>query len=180
MGVLAIAPPEYEVIITAGMYAAFHSMHWTSAYALTQKLFKKADDMVSLERSLTPRKGFPDILRRLRKAGVPYGIATSDTYERAIYSLNLFDNADDVSFIITPCDVEQGKPDPEMLKYISARTGIAMERIVMIGDSVVDVEMARRTGAIGIGVPEREDMKQRMLPYADVIAEDLDQIKLIE
>ena len=51
-----------------------------------------------------------------------------------------------------------------------------MEQIAMLGDSFVDVEMARAAGALGIGIPEQESMRQRMSGIADEIITSLDEI----
>ena len=127
---------------------------------------------------MKPRKGFPDILKRLRDASIPYGIATSDTKERAKKSVELFDDYSKVKFVVTIDDVERGKPDPDMLWWIQKRTKIPMENIAMVGDSIVDVEMAKNAGAIGIGIPEHEEMKQKMCGIASEIVDSLEDIKM--
>ena len=53
-----------------------------------------------------------------------------------------------------------------------------MENIAMVGDSIVDVEMAKNAGAIGIGIPEHEEMKQKMCGIASEIVDSLEDIKM--
>jgi ribonucleotide monophosphatase NagD (HAD superfamily) len=44
-----------------------------------------------------------------------------------------------------------GKPAGAMLEGLSQRTGIPIERFAMVGDRLyTDIEMARRTGALGV------------------------------
>lgn len=88
----------------------------------------------------------------------------------------MYDDFHQVSFVITPQDVQKGKPDPEMLQHISKLTGIDVKHIVMIGDSYVDVQMADAAGAIGIGIPENAEMAKKMQPFATVIIDSLDHI----
>jgi phosphoglycolate phosphatase len=44
------------------------------------------------------------------------------------------------------------KPDPELLRGTIARTGGSLERAVMVGDSIADIEMARAAGIPVIAV----------------------------
>ena len=175
-GVLAVASVPEEIAVTAGFLVDKLKFHWTKARELATLVFEEADKQFVLKNALKARKGFPDILHRIRKTGIPYGIATSDTYDRAKESINLFDDFQNVSFVVTPQNVKQGKPNPDMLLYIAEKTGVEMSNIMMIGDSYVDVMMASKAGAIGIGVPEEEKMRKDMQPYAAQIINDLDEI----
>jgi phosphoglycolate phosphatase len=57
-----------------------------------------------------------------------------------------------------------GKPDPEFLRQAAARVGMPLERVVMIGDSPLDVAMAKRAGSRSVavlsGVGSTEQLKQ--------------------
>ncbi len=178
-GILAVAPVPEEIISSAAYFADHQKMDWIRAREMTRDIFESGDRLFDLAAALKPRPGFPDILHRLQEAGIPYGVATSDTKERVEQSLDLFDRYEYVKFTVTLDDVERGKPCPDMLRLIQKKTGIPMGQIAMLGDSFVDVEMARAAGALGIGIPEQESMRQRMLGTADEIITSLDEI-LIE
>ena len=56
-------------------------------------------------------------------------------------------------FPLTRCANETAsKPDPLMLQQIVSETGAPVERMVMVGDTIYDMEMARRIGMPAIGV----------------------------
>ncbi|NRA70245.1 MAG: HAD-IA family hydrolase [Gammaproteobacteria bacterium] len=56
-------------------------------------------------------------------------------------------------FCDTVCASEaNSKPDPQMIELLLGRLGIARSEAVMIGDSTLDMEMARRAGIDAIGV----------------------------
>lgn len=56
-------------------------------------------------------------------------------------------------FPLTRCANETAsKPDPLMLQQIVTETGVPVERMVMVGDTIYDMEMARRIGMPAIGV----------------------------
>lgn len=177
-GIMALASPTEEIVVSAGLIAEETGCCWIEAREKARAVFQNADTEIDLKKALVPRKGFPAIFSRLRAAGIPYGIATSDTHKRTVQSLSMFDDPAAVSFIITPEDVQHGKPAPDMLIKISHITKVAMKNIAMLGDSYVDMEMASLAGAVGIGIPEDESMKQRMRMIADLIIEDLDGIQI--
>jgi phosphoglycolate phosphatase len=176
LGITATASPEEEITATAGFLTEHRRLGWTEARDYARKIFETSDQELDLSRALKPMEGFPDIFRRLRDRQIPYGIATSDTYERAKASIQLFDDWEAVRFVVTPKDVSKGKPDREMLDKISEITKIKTSEIVMIGDSYVDVEMANAAGAIGIGVTRDPGMKEKMKAFTPWIVESLEQI----
>lgn len=178
VGIIAVASPKEEITLTAGFLVEHTGMIWTKARDIAKKVFIESDKSMNLKESLTPRSGFPKIFQRLRKAGIPYGIATSDDQHRAIESINFFDNSHYLSFIVTPKEVTNGKPNPEMLYLIKKMTGVPLDRMMMVGDSYVDVKMAREAGAIGIGIPEIEPMAARMRGYANEVITSLDDIAI--
>ena len=176
-GILAVASPAEEITASAALIVQILKIRWTEARDRANEIFKTADEEVDLRRALKPRPGFPNIMERLRARGIPYGVATSDTTERTLDSFQLFDDPDALTFILCPRDVKRGKPYPDMLEEVSRRLQIPVEQLVMVGDSYVDVEMARRAGAIGIGIPETETMRQQMIQMGSIVLDSLDQIQ---
>lgn len=177
-GILAVASVPEELSATAAFLVRLRGYPWTTARDMARRVFTFSDKTFELEKALEPRAGFPDILRRLRKAGIPYGVATSDTRERVVRSLDLFDTSSGISCLVTPSDVKRGKPYPDMLEQISSSLGLPMDEIIMVGDSYVDMAMAREAGAVGVGVPESQEMRREMEPFADEIIQSLDEIML--
>ncbi|EIK53903.1 HAD superfamily hydrolase [Stutzerimonas stutzeri TS44] len=56
-------------------------------------------------------------------------------------------------FDVTRCaDETAGKPDPLMLEEILAHCGMRPEQALMVGDSVFDLQMARRAGVDSVAV----------------------------
>ena len=73
------------------------------------------------------------------------------------------------------------KPDRETIDLIAGRFGIKdNSRILMVGDSYVDMLMARSAGAYGMGVPEFPESREEMRPYASFIAGSLDELRIAE
>lgn len=178
-GIFALASPQEEIVITASLIHKHKRSDWGVCRKQAIDVFEKSDRAFDLLAALRPKLGFPEIFHKLRIASVPYGIATSDDDERTRASIQAFDRLEYLEFIITPVDVKQGKPNPDMLHLIAERTGAAMDRIMMIGDSVVDVLMAKQAGCIGIGIPDDDRMKQQMKPHASSIISSLAEIDVV-
>ncbi len=178
-GIFATASPKEEITATAGFLTQKEKKDWVTARQISEEIFVQADINLDLYKAISPHKGFPFIFSRLREVGIPYGIATSDTYERAWSSVQMFDDPSKLSFIITPKDVENGKPNPDMLNFIQKKANIPMNKIAMVGDSFVDMEMAKRAGAIGIGIPQDDTALKSMHSCATVIIENLNEISFM-
>ncbi len=178
VGILAIAPPPEEIVILAGFLVDKLGKVWHEARKLAAEIFEESDADISLERALKPQPGFIGLMKRINELDIPYGVATSDTFERTRDSMALYDCWDKVRFVVTPVEVPQGKPEPDMLIYISEKEKVSLSRIVMIGDSYVDVKMAKSAGSVGIGVSALTEMREKMKPYATEIITELTEIEI--
>lgn len=178
IGILAVAPPTEEMIILAGFLTSRLGTVWHKGRNLAAKLFAESDEDIDLHRALKPQPGYVSLMKRINDLKIPYGVATSDTLERTRDSMTFYDCWKNVRFVVTPTDVPRGKPNPDMLEYISKKNGVPLNRIVMIGDSYVDVKMAKSAGSIGIGVTPFEEMQEKMKPYATEIVESLEEVEI--
>ena len=178
VGILAVAPPAEEVVILAAFLVERCGMVWHKARNLAAAIFTESDAGIDLSRALSPQPGFVSLMKRINELDVPYGVATSDTYDRTRDSMARYDCWDKVRFVITPEDVERGKPNPDMLQFISGKTGVPVDRIIMFGDSYVDVQMAHAAGSVGIGVTTSPEMQEKMAPYATEIVKSLEEIRV--
>ena len=73
--------------------------------------------------------------------------------------------------------VKEGKPKPDMLKYISMKFNIPCNKMAMVGDTSSDMEMAAAAGCIGIGVLTGEGSRESMEDVAVEIIEDVTMLK---
>ncbi|WP_407296315.1 HAD-IA family hydrolase [Stutzerimonas zhaodongensis] len=111
-----------------------------------------ADHYLSLE--AVPSPLFPGVvqaLERFRDQGHLLAVATGKGRRGLDRVLAGHGWAD--FFDVTRCaDETASKPDPMMIHEILAYCGVCPERAVMIGDSVFDLEMARRAGVDSVAV----------------------------
>jgi pyrophosphatase PpaX len=86
-------------------------------------------------------------LRRLARRGVRLGLVTASTrsvVEPGLRRLNLEGLFEAMLFAD---DVDNGKPHPEALLLALAELGVTPADSVYVGDTIVDLEMARAAGA---------------------------------
>ena len=178
LGVMAVASPYEERTVTAGLLSDIYGWKWHTARDKAIEIFSTADRELDLKKAIVPQPGYQQLFDRLIEMNVPYAVATSDTLDRTRDSMGLFGHFSHVRYVVTPEDVAEGKPAPDMLLLMSQKSGVPISKIAMVGDSYVDVKMANAAGAIGIGVTRDPEMKQKMEPYASAIIETLNEICL--
>jgi HAD superfamily hydrolase (TIGR01549 family) len=98
-----------------------------------------------------PLPGAVALLRRLREAGVPHGIATSGERPGIDPSLEALE-VPDGTVVIERRDVNRAKPEPDLFLACQQRLGVAVEECYAVGDAVWDMLAARRARMLGVGV----------------------------
>lgn len=95
--------------------------------------------------------GARELLEYLRRAGVPFAIATSGGEVSARPSLEMLGIGGHTA-VVTRDQVAHAKPDPDLFIAAAKCLGVAIEHAVVVGDSVWDLLAARRAGALGVGL----------------------------
>lgn len=95
---------------------------------------------------LQPTDGARALVERLREDGYRIVVATSAGKEILNLLLDKADIGDLVDKCTTSSDVEDSKPDPDIVQAAVAESGYQRDEVVMIGDTPYDVEACRRAG----------------------------------
>lgn len=108
-----------------------------------------------LFRALLPRRrplpGARELLATLRRAGVPFAIATSGRRPEIDASLEVL-GIDHEVVVVERGDVPRAKPEPDLFLAAAERLGIEAGACYAVGDAVWDLLAARRAGMLGIGL----------------------------
>ncbi|QDY69489.1 HAD family hydrolase [Qingshengfaniella alkalisoli] len=109
------------------------------------------------------------LLGDLRQTGLKLGVATNDCVAPAEAHLaqagieGFFDH-------IIGCDSGYGaKPEPGMLLGFADYVGVPPEEVVMVGDSVHDLNCGRGAGARCVGVLTGSAQRSALEPLADIV-----------
>ena len=142
----------------AGHRVSMTDIHRTvgqGAARLVESLLGHADDDVEQGHTdfyspfLYEAPAFPgaaDLLRATKKAGLSVVLATSAS-EKEAGMLRAAIDADDVIDALTNSDdVESSKPEPDIVQAGLDKAGLTADRALFVGDTIWDVEAARRAG----------------------------------
>jgi len=102
--------------------------------------------------TLRPTPGARDLLERLRHDGLALVVATSAQGDDLKGLLDRAGVRDLIEESTTASEVEESKPDPDVVHAALHKVGAAPGEVVMIGDTPYDVEAAARAGVALVGV----------------------------
>lgn len=117
-----------------------------------------------------------DVLMEIKNAGIKIFVVTSDilfTTEKCLRGLGIHDLFD---AIYTDDGDIPPKPEPDCIYDICKRFSFAPDEIIMVGDTVNDVNFAKNGGIKMIGVAKGEKNIERFLKHTDIVLPDVSYI----
>jgi len=99
----------------------------------------------------TALPGAVKLLRFLREAGVPHGIATSGRRPEIDASLEVLGVGAE-TVVVERGDVLRAKPAPDLFLNCQQRLGVPVDDCYVVGDAVWDLLAARRARMLSIGL----------------------------
>jgi HAD superfamily hydrolase (TIGR01509 family) len=97
-------------------------------------------------------RGSRDLVLRLRDGGYHFAIASAAKSSELGSLLELANVADLIEVTTTSSEVDESKPDPEIVETALAKLKRPGKSAVMVGDTPYDIEAARAAGVACIGV----------------------------
>ena len=113
------------------------------------------------------------LLSGLRDLGLRLGVATNDAEAPALVHLEAAGVRPLFDFIAGFDSGHGAKPQPGQLLAFAACTGLAPERIAMVGDSTHDLIAGRSAGMQTVAVLTGLAETAQLAPYADVVLPDI-------
>jgi HAD superfamily hydrolase (TIGR01509 family) len=110
----------------------------------------EGDLYMELIEEVCPLAGARELLVELKERGHALVLASSAKQHEADHYLDLLDARELADGWTTSADVEQTKPQPDLVAAAIAKAG--GDEAVMVGDSTWDCEAAKRAGIATIGV----------------------------
>ena len=99
-----------------------------------------------------PFSAVPDLLRRIRHAGIRLAVASSAKKDELATYLDIAGIANLAEVTTCSDDVRQSKPAPDIFETALGKLGITGSDAVAIGDTPYDAIAARKAGITTIGV----------------------------
>jgi HAD superfamily hydrolase (TIGR01509 family) len=107
---------------------------------------------LAMAERLRPFAGAVELLTELASRGHTVVLATSSPEDELEVLLKVLDAGDAIAATTSAGDVENAKPDPDIIHAALDAVSMPAERAVMVGDSVWDVKAAARAGVPCIAV----------------------------
>ena len=116
--------------------------------------------------------GAADLVRELKAAGLPVGLATSSFPQWVAWTLSRLDleGAFDAEVLAPELD-EPGKPEPFIYEEAARRLGVAPERCLVVEDSASGIEAAARAGAYVLAYRPPDSDGEQDVSRADAVAD---------
>ena len=130
---------------------------------------KKLSEMVE------PLPGVPEFLITLKRNRIKMALATTDLTKRAELALSTIGIEKFFDFVAGADLVNNAKPAPDLVDFITSRLSVKNENSVVVGDSMVDLNMAKNSGSKFIGV-KTGLYNDDFLKESDFLAETLKDI----
>ncbi|WP_050602744.1 HAD family hydrolase [Ruegeria sp. 6PALISEP08] len=115
-------------------------------------------------------------LEALRNAGIKLGVATNDSEHPALQHLKSAGIREHFDFVAGYDSGHGFKPGPGQLLAFAAHVGVEPSRVVMVGDSLHDLQAGRAAGMTTIGVLTGLAEADALAPMADVVLPDIGHI----
>lgn len=126
-------------------------------------------------------KPFTDIralFGNIHRHGIKIAIATTDDRGATESMLTAFGVTDLVTTMVCADDGIKAKPAPDMVTAICARMKVDPSKVIVIGDTVADLQMARSAGAgLVIGVLSGVGSLEKLTPLADFLVDTIDTLQ---
>ena len=109
------------------------------------------EEYLELKPEVVPLPGAAELISSLRTQGYQVALASSGDPEFSREAMETLGVADDVAALTTSEDVDDSKPDPDLLQVTLDRLD-GVTHAVMVGDTPYDAESAAKAGMKCIGL----------------------------
>ncbi len=118
----------------------------------------------------------PDVLCGLKKSGYILSLATADDIYGAEQFLNKLKIADYFDEVFTFDGIHPAKPNPYYVKTICRKYNLAPSEIIMVGDTLIDMDFAKNSNVTAVGVAEKDNDKKYLKQYTKYVLGNVSEI----
>lgn len=152
---------------------------WHDAQDVIQKSLATGIGHSPTAELLKPLGDVAALFRRLKEAKVQIAIVTSDDRLATLATLELLGVKEQVSLMVCGDDEMPSKPNPAALWHISNQLAVAPAKIMMVGDSVGDMQFGSKAGvACRVGILGGASDAEELAAHADIVLESIEQIRV--
>ena len=178
-GPLATAPiAELETIVATVLYQA--GISWDEAVTLSVEHLTKRMAAPPAVDEIRPGANLVSLLGSFRDADIRLAVATTDNRLPAENCLEVLGIESLIEQLLCGDDrTGPRKPDPAVLLDIAESFGAPIYKVIMVGDTVSDLKMAKAAGAMAVAVTGGAGSREELEQQADVVIDSLEEISVI-
>lgn len=180
---------QYHLPVTDGFLDQLAGLDWNSAEPVFKRHFpaqwpraevqrqqKKRYQSYAAANGIPVKPGFYELLRYLKKAGIPAAIATSSDPKIAAQNVKQAKAESFFQAIITGYDpmVKRGKPAPDIYLHSARVLGVASQDCIVVEDAAAGIQAAYAANAHPVYIPDTARLDEATLRKAQWILPRLD------
>lgn len=126
------------------------------------------------EKEVPLKKGVENFLICCKENGIKLGIATSNSRELVENIVSVHSLEDYFSCIMTGCDVQKGKPSPDIYLEVAKRLQVSPKRCLVFEDIIPGIQAGKAAGMKVCAVEDEYSAEQRAqkIELADYYIDD--------
>lgn len=189
LGIKPIAQSAYKLLVGKGArqhvidllayvnYGTYDAEWFNRAWQRYVTLLKEGGSY-----KVQPYKGLVDMFRQLKQANIPYLVYTNkkELVAKQVLTSAYKDTGVDFPYVIGDKEGHKLKPDPSALQAFLAQQKIAPSAVLHVGDTNVDMKLAKNAGTVACGVlwgfRERAELEEAQADYIVADAKELSKI----
>jgi phosphoglycolate phosphatase len=146
---------------------------------MVENIFKEVDEYskTKLNHIVKALPNVKDILEDLKQSNIQMSIATTDLTQRAILAMKSLKLDGYFTDIVGADLVKNAKPNPDLVEYILRKNNLLQEDVIIVGDSMADLEMAKNAKCKFLGVKSGL-YTDKFINQSENIIDDLTQLKV--
>ena len=180
LGPITLAATTEVGVLIAGALYRHRGLPWDAAMEVVHRAEEQARRELDMEALLEPIGDVREKLLALKDLGLKLAVVTTDTRAATEWGLGRLELLPLLDAVLCADDGVALKPAPDMALEVCRRLGVAPAEAIMVGDTVVDMVMAKRAGlACAIGVTSGALDEEALRPHADVVIADIHAIEVL-
>ena len=178
-GPLATAPiVQLETIGATVLHQA--GIPWDEAASLAAEHLTKRMVTLPTADEISPRGNVASLLQELRDAEIRIAVATTDNRLTAEKCLEVLGIGNLIEQLLCGDDrTGPRKPDPAVLLGIADSFCTPINQVIMVGDTVSDLKMAKAAGAMAVAITGGAGSRAELTQQADVVIDSLEEICVV-
>lgn len=160
---------------------ACESLQQFGYYLEKEKVSKQLVELFELHAKMESQKYIPignlqELILELKKREIYIGLATADTETSAHLSLNYLNIKKEFDYIGADNGIRKPKPNPAMFREFQTMYHLKPSEIIVVGDTMNDIQFAKNSGGISVGVLSGIGTVDELEKRADYILDSVIQI----